>query len=80
VLRKRVLRIHSRSSSINGTAVSALRRAIAEVKQRWPVIGWMTKILLSQTLPCSERHGEPFVPAAFAVVSSLGSFLLMCNP
>jgi hypothetical protein len=28
---------------INGL-VSALRRAIAEVKQCWPVIGWVTKI------------------------------------
>jgi hypothetical protein len=29
-------------------AVSALRRAIAEVKQRWSVIGWVTKKLLSR--------------------------------
>jgi hypothetical protein len=28
-------------------AVIALRRAIAEVKQRWSVIGWATKNLLS---------------------------------
>jgi hypothetical protein len=27
-------------------AISALRRAIAEVKQRWSVIGWVTKNLL----------------------------------
>jgi hypothetical protein len=32
--------------------VSALRRAIADVKQRWSVIGWATKNLLSRVLPC----------------------------
>jgi hypothetical protein len=32
---------------LDGRAVSALRRAIAEVKQRWSVIGWVTKNLLS---------------------------------
>jgi hypothetical protein len=31
---------------LDGPAVSALRRAIAEVKQRWSVIGWLTKNLL----------------------------------
>jgi hypothetical protein len=29
----------------DGPTVSALRRAIAEVKQRWSVIGWLTKNL-----------------------------------
>jgi hypothetical protein len=28
--------------------ISALRRAIVEVKQRWSVIEWVTKNLLSQ--------------------------------
>jgi hypothetical protein len=28
---------------LDGPAVSALRRAIAEVNQRWSVIGWVTK-------------------------------------
>jgi hypothetical protein len=28
---------------LDGLAVSALRRAITEVKQRWLVIGWVTK-------------------------------------
>jgi hypothetical protein len=32
---------------LDGRAVSALRRAIAEGKQRWSVIGWVTKNLLS---------------------------------
>jgi hypothetical protein len=30
-------------NKLDSLAVSALRRAIAEVKQRWPVIGWVTK-------------------------------------
>jgi hypothetical protein len=51
-----------------GHAVSALRRAFAEVKQRWSVIGWVTKNLLPQA-PCFGRHVKPIVPAAFAVVS-----------
>jgi hypothetical protein len=28
---------------IDGPVVSAFRRTIAEVKQRWSVIGWVTK-------------------------------------
>jgi ABC-type phosphate transport system ATPase subunit len=32
---------------LDGPAISALRRTIAEVKQRWSVIGWVTKNLLS---------------------------------
>jgi hypothetical protein len=65
-------------------------RAIAEVKQRWSTIGWVTKNLLSRSSQCLGRHVKPLVPAAFAVVSShqsaLGSrgglwpALLMCNP
>jgi hypothetical protein len=35
-------------------AVGALRRAIAEVKQRWSVIRWMTKNILSRAPPCFE--------------------------
>jgi hypothetical protein len=31
---------------LDGPVVSALRRAIAEVNQRWSVIGWMSKNLL----------------------------------
>jgi hypothetical protein len=76
---------------LNGPAVSALRRAIAEVKQRWSVIGWATKNLLSRARPCFGRHVKPLVPAAFAVVSThqpalgprgggLSPGLLVCNP
>jgi ABC-type phosphate transport system ATPase subunit len=32
---------------LDGPAISALRRTIAEVKQRWSVIRWVTKNLLS---------------------------------
>jgi hypothetical protein len=39
---------------LNGTAVSALWRAIADVKQCWSVFEWVTKNLLSRALSCSE--------------------------
>jgi hypothetical protein len=54
---------------LDGT-VSALERAVAEVKQRWSVIRWVTKNLLSRAPPCFGRHVKPLVPAAFAVVST----------
>jgi hypothetical protein len=54
---------------LEGPAVSALRRTIAEVKQHWSVIGWVTKNLLSGPPPCFGRHVKLLVPAAFAVVS-----------
>jgi hypothetical protein len=61
-----------------------LQRAITDVKQRWSVIGWGTKNLLSRVPPCFGRHVNPFVPAAFAVVSThqsaLGPVLLLCIP
>jgi hypothetical protein len=70
--------------------VCTLRRAIAEAKQRWSVIGWVTENLLSRAPPCFGRHVKPLVPAAFAVVSThqpalgprggLWPVLLMCNP
>jgi hypothetical protein len=34
--------------------------AIAEVKQRWSVSGWVTKNLLSQVPPCFGRVYGPF--------------------
>jgi hypothetical protein len=40
----------------DGPAVSAPRRAIAEVKQHWSVIGWETKNNLSRAPPCLGRH------------------------
>jgi hypothetical protein len=49
-------------------AVSALRRAISELKQRWSVIGWLTRNLLSP--PCFRRHFKPLVTAALAVIST----------
>jgi hypothetical protein len=32
-----------RAEELDSPAVSALRRTIVEVKQRWSVIGWVTK-------------------------------------
>jgi hypothetical protein len=55
---------------LNDPAVSSCRQAIAEVKQRWSVIGGVTKNLLSRAPPCFGRHIELLVPAAFAVVST----------
>jgi hypothetical protein len=57
------------SEELDGPAVSALRRAIAEVKQRWSVIGWVTKNILSRATPCFGRHVK-LVSVAFAVVST----------
>jgi hypothetical protein len=57
---------------LDGPAVSALRRAISEVKQRWSVIEWVTKNLFlsfSRASPCFRRYVKQLVPAAFAVVS-----------
>jgi hypothetical protein len=55
--------------NFDGPAVSSIRRAIAEVKQRWSVIGWATKNFLSLAPPCFVRHVKLLVSAAFAVVS-----------
>jgi hypothetical protein len=48
--------------------VSALWHAIVEVKQRWSVIGWVTKNLLSRAPLCFGRHVKP--SAAFVVLST----------
>jgi hypothetical protein len=63
------------SEELDDRAVSALRRAIAEVKQGWSVIGWVTKYLLSLAPSCFGRHVKPLVPATFAVVSTYQSTL-----
>jgi hypothetical protein len=64
---QRVKNIHARNDEkLDGLAVSALRLAIAEVKQRWSLIGGVTKNLLSGALPCFGRHVKRLVPAAFA--------------
>jgi hypothetical protein len=59
---------------LDGPAVSAVRHAIVKVKQRWPIIGWVTKPLLSRASPCFRRHVKPLVTDAFAVVSTHSSF------
>jgi hypothetical protein len=55
---------------VSSSAVSVFRRAIAEIKQRWSVIGWVTKNVLSRTPPCFGRHVKPLVPGAFTVIST----------
>jgi hypothetical protein len=50
--------------------VSALRHAIAEVKQRWSVMRWVTKNLLSRVPLCFGRHIKQLVAAALAAVST----------
>jgi hypothetical protein len=52
-------------------------RAIAEVKQRWSVIGWLIKNLLSRAPPCFRTHVKLLVPAAFGVVSTRQFTLLI---
>jgi hypothetical protein len=64
------------------------RHTIVEAKQRWSVIRWLTKNLLSRAPSCFERHVKPLLPAAFVVVSThqstlgprsgLWPILLMC--
>jgi hypothetical protein len=55
-------------------APRSVRRAIAEAKQRWSVIGWVTKSLFSQAPPCFGRHVKLLVPTEFVVVSTHFSF------
>jgi hypothetical protein len=64
---------------LDGLAVGALRRAIAEIKQRWSVIRWVTKNLLSRAPLCFRRYFKPLVPTAFAVVSTHQSALGSCG-
>jgi hypothetical protein len=47
-----------------------VRRTIAEAKQYWSIIGWVTKNLLTRDPPCFARHVKPLVPAGLAVVSN----------
>jgi hypothetical protein len=69
------LSVISYYEELNGAAVGALRRAIAEVKERWSVIGCVAKNLLSRVPPCFGRHVKPLVPAVFVVVSTHQSTL-----
>jgi hypothetical protein len=76
--------------ALHDPAVSALGRAIVEVKQRWLVIGWVTKNVLSRVLQCFGRYVNPLVSVAFAVISThqatlgprgwLWLVLLKCDP
>jgi hypothetical protein len=52
-------------------AVSALRRANVEVQQRWSIIGWVTKNLLSRAPSCLRRHVKSLLPAVSAVVAPI---------
>jgi hypothetical protein len=65
---------------LDGPTVSALRRAIAEVKQRWSAIGWVTKNLLSTAPPCFGRHIRPLVPAAFAARTGPAWWVMAHSP
>jgi hypothetical protein len=55
---------------LDGPTVSALRRAIAEVKKRWSVIGWVTKNVLSRAPSCFGRHVKLLILAVFEVLST----------
>jgi hypothetical protein len=44
----------SKDEELDGPAVSAVRRAISEVKQCWSVIGWVTKIYKVEFLRVSD--------------------------
>jgi hypothetical protein len=57
---------------LDGLAVSVLRRMIAKVKQRWSVIGWATKNLLSRA---SFRASEGTLSCWFQLICSHQSAL-----
>jgi hypothetical protein len=63
----KLLKKSLRADDLDSPAVSAFRRAISEVKQRWSVIEWVTKNVLSRAAPCFGSHVKSLVPAAFAV-------------
>jgi hypothetical protein len=46
-LRSFLLFAMDRFEELNGPMDTALQRVIAEVKQRWSIIGWVAKNLLS---------------------------------
>jgi hypothetical protein len=48
---------------------------IAEAEQRWLVIKWVTKNLLSRAPPCFGRHVKSLVPPASVVISTQQSAL-----
>jgi hypothetical protein len=63
---------------LDGPAVSALRRAIAVVKQRWSVIRWVTKNLLSRVQPLVSADLQSLAPTNphWAHVVGYGQFSL----
>jgi hypothetical protein len=61
------------SEELGGSVASALRRAITEVKQRWSVVGWVTKMYYLELLPCFGRHAKPLVPAALQSLAPTNS-------
>jgi hypothetical protein len=68
--KKGLTKVNSIIEELDGPVVNTLRRAFAEVKQHWSVIGWVSKNLLSRAPPCFGRYVKPLVSAAFAVVST----------
>jgi hypothetical protein len=73
-----ILMINFIEEELDGRAVSVLgvrSRKLSKHRSQWPVIGWVTKKLLSRAPPCFGRHVKPLVSAAFAVVSTHQSAL-----
>jgi hypothetical protein len=72
--------VSAKNEEVDGSAVSALQRAIADVKlvSHWSV----TKNLLSRVPSCFGRHVMPLFPTTFAVVSThqpaLGAWWVSC--
>jgi hypothetical protein len=58
------------TGELDGFAVSALQRVIAEVNQHWSVFGWVTKNLLFRFLCASEGTLSRWSRLLFAVVST----------
>jgi hypothetical protein len=56
---------------LDNPASVCARRTIAKVKQRWSVVGWVTKIIWSSSVLPKLK---PLVPPAIAVVSTHSSF------
>jgi hypothetical protein len=61
-----------KGEELDGPEVNALLRAIEAVKQRWSVIEWVTKYLLSRATPCFGIHVKPLVSAAFGILGPRG--------
>jgi hypothetical protein len=64
--------LYIQKEELHGLAISALWRAIADVKQRWSVIGWVAKNLLSRALRASKGTEEVklLVLLVFEIVST----------